>query len=1107
MRERDLFIEALQKADDAEQAKFLKTACAGDDGLRRSVERLLEEHRRQESFILDASPPGVGGTIAQPPLESPGAQIGPYQLLEQIGEGGMGVVFMAEQHEPVRRRVALKVIKPGMDTRQVIARFEAERQALAVMDHPNIAKVLDAGATASGRPYFVMELVRGLPITDYCDQAHLPPRERLELFLRVCHAVQHAHQKGIIHRDLKPTNVLVSVHDGQASIKVIDFGVAKATGVQLSDKTLFTGFAQMIGTPLYMSPEQAGQSPDIDTRSDIYSLGVLLYELLTGTTPFDKERFKQAAFEEIRRIIREEEPPKPSTRLSDSKDSLPSVSALRQSEPAKLTKLVRGDLDWVVMKALEKDRNRRYETANGFGADVQRYLNDEPVLACPPSTAYRVRKFIRRNKVALGTICIVFAALAAGAAVASWQAVIATYAKQEALAAAEAENQAKEQAETREAETQAVLGFVEDKILAAARPLGQAGGLGHDVTLRRAVEAAIPYVATSFSDQPLIEARLRATLGKSFRCLGDVKNAVEQYKIARGLYAKHLGLDHARTLVAMCNMANAYDVDQFNQALPLFEQTIEKMKKQLGPLHRHTLICMDNLACAYLNAGQFDKALKLYEETLAKKKESLGADDLITLVTVHNLANMYRHIGHPGKAVRLLEESLPQLTGKQGPDHPDTLVATVNLAVAYIAVHQLENAQPLLERALDKMKKVLGEDHPTTLIATHDLAALYAARGRLDEAIVLHKQTLERSKAILGPDHRETETAAYGLASAYVEAGRLDLGISLFEECLSRRKDKLGADHPSTFATMHQLARAYRLAGFPEKAIPLFQEALAGMQDKIGPEHPNTFSTKNSLATAYLSAGHIEKALPLFEATVETSRRVLGTKNPNVLLYMHNLAATYVDSNQLEKATRLYEETLRWRTATLGREHPATRQTMSELAAAYGARGRFSDAEPLLRTRVEQQRKAIESMPKSVQKETEVGALAGLQAQLGNALLCQNKYAEAEPILRECLAVRAKALPNDWRTFNTKSMLGAALLGQKKYDESEHLLVEGYDGMAQREEDIPGEARFRIADALQRLVQLYEAWNKPEPAAKWHEVLKARKSQQSSLKPPEPDGD
>src|SRR5205807_694134 len=325
-----------------------------------------------------------------------------YKLLEPIGEGGFGVVFLAEQTQPVRRKVALKVLKPGMDMRQVVARFEAERQALALMDHPNIARVFDGGETTGGRPYFVMELVKGIPITEFGDRNSLNVRERLGLFVHVCAAVQHAHQKGVIHRDLKPSNVLVTVQDGAPLVKVIDFGIAKALGQQLTDKTLFTGFAQMIGTPLYMSPEQAALSNvDVDTRSDIYSLGVLLYELLTGTTPFDKERLKEASYDEMRRIISEEEPPKPSTRISTLGQAATTVSAQRKSDPKRLSQLVRGELDWIAMKALEKDRNRRYETASAFAADVLRYLHDEPVLACPPSTWYRFRKLARRHKAAL----------------------------------------------------------------------------------------------------------------------------------------------------------------------------------------------------------------------------------------------------------------------------------------------------------------------------------------------------------------------------------------------------------------------------------------------------------------------------------------------------------------------------------------------------------------------------------------------------------------------------------------------------------------------------------------------------------------------------------
>jgi len=416
-----IFLEAIDQASPAARARYLDEACQGDSELRGRVEQLLQAHQNAGKFLGGSAMSGP--TIDQPLTERRGDVIGPYKLLQQIGEGGMGTVFMAEQTHPVQRKVALKVIKAGMDSRQVIARFEAERQALAMMDHVNIARVLDAGTVgvpaSAGpganedrlkaelqlcRPYFVMELVHGVPITKYCDDNHFTPRQRLELFVPVCQAIQHAHQKGIIHRDIKPSNVMVTLYDGQPVPKVIDFGVAKATEQKLTERTLFTQYGTMVGTLEYMSPEQAEMSAlGVDTRSDIYSLGVLLYELLTGSTPLSRKRIKEAAYAEVLRMIKEEEPPKPSTRLSDSGEALASISAQRQTEPAKLTKLVRGELDWIVMKAVEKDRNRRYESASAFAADVQHYLHDEPVEACPPSALYRFRKFARRNKAALVT--------------------------------------------------------------------------------------------------------------------------------------------------------------------------------------------------------------------------------------------------------------------------------------------------------------------------------------------------------------------------------------------------------------------------------------------------------------------------------------------------------------------------------------------------------------------------------------------------------------------------------------------------------------------------------------------------------------------------------
>jgi serine/threonine protein kinase/Flp pilus assembly protein TadD len=430
---REIFVQVLGKAAGGAWDGPLDEVCGDDRALQEQVRVLLLAHGEAGSF-LDRPAPHLGATGEFTPSPEddqretvaigagPGTVIGPYKLLEQIGEGGMGLVYVAEQQQPVRRRVALKIIKPGMDSRQVIARFEAERQALALMDHPHIAKVLDGGTTPEGRPYFVMELVRGTPITDHCDAQRLPTRERLQLFQDVCHAVQHAHQKGIIHRDLKPSNVLVEIHDVRPVVKVIDFGIAKATGGQLTDKTLYTAFAQMIGTPLYMSPEQAGLSNlDVDTRSDVYSLGVLLYELLTGTTPFESETLKKAGYDEMRRIIREELPPKPSARLSTMQRAHFSTIAERRGlEPRRLSQQVRGELDWIVMRALEKDRDRRYESANALAADVQRYLKDEPVEASPPSTAYRLRKCARRHRAALLTAAGVLLAAAAFGGTAAW---------------------------------------------------------------------------------------------------------------------------------------------------------------------------------------------------------------------------------------------------------------------------------------------------------------------------------------------------------------------------------------------------------------------------------------------------------------------------------------------------------------------------------------------------------------------------------------------------------------------------------------------------------------------------------------------------------------
>jgi serine/threonine protein kinase len=828
-------------------ARYPELGAAGD--LPADLRRAEDEVRRQFAEL----PPTL---TAAPRAERAGSAIGPYKLMEQLGEGGFGLVFVAEQHQPVRRKVALKLIKPGMDSAQVIARFEAERQALAMMDHPHIAKVLDAGATDSGRPYFVMELVKGIPITEYCDKNQLAPRERLELFVTVCQAIQHAHQKGIIHRDIKPSNVLVSSHDGRPVAKVIDFGVAKAMHQQLTAQTIYTNFAQMIGTPLYMSPEQAEMSGlDIDTRSDIYSLGVLLYELLTGTTPLERQRIAQAAYDEVRRLIRDEEPPRPSLRLSSS-DSLPSIAAQRHTEPAKLSRLVRGDLDWITMKALEKDRTRRYETANGLARDIQRHLSDEPVEACPPSATYRLRKFAKKHRTALATATALALLLVGGIAVSSWQAMRAMRAEAEAnqaaeaarLAQADAEAQkenalqsaareaderkkaeaAKTEAQAKEAEANAVVQFFEDKVFAAGRPKGEAGGLRHDVSLREVIKASLPALGTSFAAQPLVEARLRVTLGRTFNFLGEPASAASQDEQALALCTRHLGADHPNTLVSMHNLAESYAaLNRQDEALKLRQAALAARKRVLPSDHPDTLKNMHSLAGSYAALNRHAEAIKLFEATLAAEKRVYGLDHVGTFRTMNNLANSYAALNHHAEALKLREETLAGFRRLLPPDHPDTLKGMHNLATSYENLNRHAEALKLREETLAARKRVLPPDHPDTLRSMHNLANSYAVLDRRAESVKLLEETLVAEKRVLPPDHPLTLATMHNLAAGYAALNRRAESVKLLEDALVAERRVLPPDHPHTLATMSNLAVGYAALNRHAEALPLIDELLA----------------------------------------------------------------------------------------------------------------------------------------------------------------------------------------------------------------------------------------------------------------------------------------
>jgi serine/threonine protein kinase len=740
-------------------------------------------------------------------IERTGMMIGRYKLLQQIGEGGFGVVFMAEQTEPVQRKAALKIIKAGMDTREIIARFEAERQALALMDHPNIARVLDAGATASGRPYFVMELVRGLPLTDYCDQAKLTTRERLELFIQVCRAVQHAHQKGVIHRDLKPSNVLVTLHDGAPVPKVIDFGVAKALGQKLTDKTLFTRFEQMIGTPAYMSPEQAALSGlDIDTRSDVYSLGVLLYELLTGVTPLDEETLRQGALDEVRRMIRETDPPKPSTRLLSLGDRLAEIAKHRHVEPAALSRLVRGDLDWITMKALEKDRQRRYETVNGLAMDIERYLCNEPVVARPPSALYRLQKTARRHRVAFAASAVVAGILVLGVIVSTWQAVRATRAEREqSRLRQQAETaQANEARERKQAQTEAtrslhVANFLEG-MLKGVRP---SVALGRDTRLLRDIlDQTVERMSQELKDEPEVQAKLRFTIGEVYSELGEFAKAEEMTRSVLETWQK-LAPDQQGTIAFSLNNLGLMLAEQgkFDEAEKLQRQALAIYEKLHPEPNAEVVVSLSNLGLTKIRRGQMGEAETLLRQavTIGRKLEK---DERMNLVGAMDLfAILLSRTGRLTEATDLYREALSKLRERYGEEHPDIAYTLNNLAPVLARQGKVEEAEAMWRQALSMRRKFLPPTHPSMAASLHNLAGLLDAQHRWPDAEPYQRELLENYRARLPADSKEVLSSAAGLGSvlaawAWTERGgpeaaaaeaRARESVQLLRDCLTRR--------------------------------------------------------------------------------------------------------------------------------------------------------------------------------------------------------------------------------------------------------------------------------------------------------------------------------
>lgn len=940
MNDESVFLDALQVPAD-QQTQFVVDACGSDDAMRARILGLLAAHENPKSFLT--RPADVVSAYADAEVASavnPGDTIGVYTVREPLGEGGMGSVFVAEQEKPVRRKVALKIIKPGMDTKQVIARFGAERQALALMDHPNIAKVIDAGSTPEGRPFFVMELIRGIPITEYCDQAKMTTRARLELFTTVCAAVEHAHQKGIIHRDLKPSNVLITEIDGRPVAKVIDFGIAKATDGQASGQTVYSNFAQMIGTPLYMSPEQTSLSGvDVDTRSDVYSLGVMLYELISGTTPFAREELKQASHEEMCRVIREVDPPRPSARLSTLEMSDSStISENRSVDPRKLKQTVQGELDWIAMKALDKDRSRRYGSATAIAADINRYLDDEPVEACPPSTSYRFRKFVRRNSGVLITASLVLVALCVGLGVAVWQAAVAIDERTQAEAA-------QDKAKQETAIATAVTEFLQEDLLGKIDPSETPDS---EVKLRTILDRAASEIDGKFDDQPMVEAAIRESIGWAYLSLGKYKLAEPHLARAVELARENLGNDARQTLEYTSQMAVL--IDKLGRPLEsekLLKQTHQSQIRVFGRDHKKTLWTQDRLAEMLLKRRRFAEAEELFYNSLNARRGQLGDTHIETLRSGENLAKSLAVQKKLVEAEQLARETLTKRSRTLGGEHPDTLQSIELLARVLELQAKHVESERLYEEKLEQVKSTLGEEHPSTVRLMNRLAQCYRGQRRHNEAEALCLKTLEISDRTLGREHSQTTAIMRDLAGMYVEQGRNAEAEDLLQETLEIYKRTGGEEHAMTLSIQALLAMLFENQGQYEKAESLCSVVLETRKRLLGNEHPQTLTAMDMFAVIQSRMGREDAAFELHKKIAEIRARVFGKESPTTQHSMKNIAACYADRRDYQKAANILEEVIEIYRRTTDIEDQDFIDAIGKSAAIKVLMGLYEEAEPL----------------------------------------------------------------------------------------------------------------------------------------------------------------
>ena len=753
--------------------------------------------------------------------------VGPYHILGVIGQGGMGIVYKAEQREPVRRVVALKLIKLGMDTADVIARFEGERQALAVMNHPGVARVFDAGATERGRPYFVMEHVAGEPITMFCDRAQLSIAQRLELFAQACDAIQHAHQKAIIHRDLKPSNILVALVDGSPLVKVIDFGVAKAVSQRLTERTLFTETGQLIGTPEYMSPEQAGTAgADVDTRTDIYALGVVLYELLSGALPFDARSLRGAGFGEIQRIIREVDPPRPSTRLSSLGKDAAQVARKRRTQLALLESQLRTELEWIPLKAMRKDRTERYATAAELAADVRNYLASRPLQAGPPTAAYRLRKFIRRNRAGVAASAAMLILLLAGIVATTWQAVRATRARRDASAQ-------KQQAELKQQESQAVVRFLTEHVLAGATPERMPDTAVRDAIVRVMLDPAAAAIAQSFADAPLVESSVRVALANCYRALGRAD----------------LGAPHADAALA-------------------------RRRAALGDEHADTIDAMVVVAAVQRDRGRYADAERSLAAAMETARRSLGEQHPQFAAVRRSAGDLLLVQGRYAEAEAVLRASLDDARRHASATSPRVAVAiTQGLAQALMAQQKFDEAESMFRESLDRARRDLGARDPTTIGAVSNLAQLVERRGKLVEARALYAEAADEARAVLGADHVHTLIMINNLASVSNRMGDRAEAERRYREVTDAMRRTLGPGHPGTLTSLNNLGTLLSDQRRLDEAEPILREALAGRRRALTDDHPLTVQSIYALTNVLHAQQRDAEAEPLLAELYDRAAR------------------------------------------------------------------------------------------------------------------------------------------------------------------------------------------------------------------------------------------